>query len=102
MPWRNITDSRRVVFGEAILGANIVRDIFGGITHIGGGRSGVYESKLKSGREIAIKEMRAATHSHGADAVVGIDVDYETIDQGQSVMMNCASGTEVVLEPVGE
>ena len=44
----------------------------------------------------------AATHSHGADAVVGIDVDYETIDQGQSVMMNCASGTEVVLEPVGE
>ena len=64
--------------------------------------SGVYESKLKSGREITIKEMMAAAHSHRSDAVVGIDMDRKTIDLGQSMMMICASSTAVALEPGGE
>ncbi|MDA8632921.1 heavy metal-binding domain-containing protein [Verrucomicrobiales bacterium] len=102
IPWRNITESRKVVCGEIILGANFVRDIFAGITDFVGEGSGVYESKLKSGREITIKEMMAAAHSHRSDAVVGIDMDRKTIDLGQSMMMICASSTAVALEPGGE
>lgn len=95
IPGRTIAQSKGVVFGEAILGANIVRDIFAGITDIVGGRSGAYESKLREGRETAMKEMLLEAHSRGADAVVGIDVDYENME---GMIMICVSGTAVLLE----
>ncbi|MDD4588124.1 MAG: YbjQ family protein [Heliobacteriaceae bacterium] len=84
-----------VVTGEAIMGANIVRDFFAGITDIVGGRSGAYESKLNEGRSIAMDEMIARAERLGADAVIGIDIDYEVIREG--MLMIAASGTAVKL-----
>lgn len=86
-----------MVFGEAILGANVFRDLLAGVRDIMGGRSGAYESKIRDGRHVAISEMIQEAVNMGADAVVGVDVDYETI--GQSMMMVCASGTAVSLKP---
>lgn len=83
-----------VVTGEAILGANIVRDFFASITDIVGGRSGAYESSLKSAREIAMKEMADQAKSVGANAIIGVDVDYETVGNG-SMLMVSVSGTAV-------
>ena len=97
IPGRIITGSKGIVFGEAILGANVFRDLLAGIRDVVGGRSGAYESKLRDGRHVAVSEMMQEAIGIGADAVVGIDVDYETI--GQSMMMVCASGTAVTLEP---
>ncbi|HEU5326067.1 MAG TPA: heavy metal-binding domain-containing protein [Candidatus Limnocylindria bacterium] len=93
---RTITEYLGVVTGEAILGANIVRDLFAGIRDIVGGRSGAYEEELRNAREIALREMEAEAASRGADAVVGIDLDYETVGQG-SMLMVTASGTAVRL-----
>ena len=93
---RTITEYLGVVTGEAILGANIVRDLFAGIRDIVGGRSGAYEEELRNAREIALREMEAEAGSRGADAVVGIDLDYETVGQG-SMLMVTASGTAVRL-----
>lgn len=84
-----------IVTGEAILGANIVRDIFASITDIVGGRSGQYEKELGKARKIAIDEMRTEATQFGADAVVGIDIDYEVIRDG--MLMVSASGTAVKL-----
>lgn len=93
---RAITEYLGVVTGEAILGANIVRDLFAGISDIVGGRSGAYEEELRRAREIAMEELTAEAQSRGADAVVGIDLDYETVGQG-SMLMVTASGTAVRL-----
>lgn len=82
-----------VVAGEAIMGANIVRDIFASITDIVGGRSAAYESKLIKAREIAIEEMAAKASDLGANAVVGVDLDYEVVRDG--MLMVTASGTAV-------
>ena len=89
-----------IVTGEAILGANIFRDFFAGIRDIVGGRSAAYEKELRSAREIAIAEMHEAAASMGANAVVGVDVDYENISMGQGggMLMVSVSGTAVVLE----
>ena len=86
-----------LVSGEAILGANIFRDLFAGIRDIVGGRSGAYEEELRRAREIAYDELRAVASQMGADAVVGIDLDYETVGQGGSMLMVTASGTAVRL-----
>jgi uncharacterized protein YbjQ (UPF0145 family) len=94
---RTITEYLGVVTGEAILGANIVRDLFAGVRDIVGGRSGAYEEELRKAREIAIEEMGAEATARGADAVVGIDLDYETVGQGGSMLMVSASGTAVKL-----
>jgi uncharacterized protein YbjQ (UPF0145 family) len=94
---RAITEYLGVVTGEAILGANIVRDLFAGIRDIVGGRSGAYEEELRKAREIAMEELAAEAASRGADAVVGIDLDYETVGQGASMLMVTASGTAVKL-----
>jgi uncharacterized protein YbjQ (UPF0145 family) len=94
---RTITDYLGVVTGEAILGANIVRDLFAGVRDIVGGRSGAYEEELRKAREIAIEEMVGEATARGADAVVGIDLDYETVGQGGSMLMVSASGTAVRL-----
>ena len=93
---RAITEYLGVVTGEAILGANIVRDLFAGIRDIVGGRAGAYEEELRKAREIAMEELAAEATSRGADAVVGIDLDYETVGNG-SMLMVTASGTAVKL-----
>ena len=82
-----------LVAGEAIMGANIVRDIFASITDIVGGRSGAYETKLNEARRIAVDEMSEKAYRLGANAVVGIDIDYEVIRDG--MLMVAASGTAV-------
>jgi len=94
---RTIDDYRGIVTGEAIIGANIFRDFFAGIRDIVGGRSGAYEKELQTAREIAFEEMTAAAERLGAQAVVGIDLDYEVVGQGGSMLMVAASGTAVTL-----
>jgi uncharacterized protein YbjQ (UPF0145 family) len=84
-----------VVTGEAIMGANIVRDIFASVTDIIGGRSGAYEKKLRDGRNIALAEMADEARGLGADAVIGVDLDYEVVREG--MLMISASGTAVKL-----
>ncbi|OKO50797.1 hypothetical protein ABH17_027540 (plasmid) [Bacillus toyonensis] len=82
-----------IVNGEAIMGANIVRDIFASVRDVVGGRSGAYESKLKEARDIAMDEMKQLATQKGANAIVGIDVDYEVIRDG--MLMVAVSGTAV-------
>ena len=84
-----------VVTGEAILGANIIRDLFASITDVVGGRSGAYEKELIHARQIALREAEEEARQRGADAVVGIDLDYEVIREG--MMMVTVSGTAVKL-----
>lgn len=87
-----------VIAGEAILGANIFKDLFAGIRDIVGGRSATYERELQKAREIALQELQERAGGLGANAVVGIDLDYEVIGQGGSMLMVSASGTAVVVE----
>jgi uncharacterized protein YbjQ (UPF0145 family) len=94
---RSIAEYRGLVTGEAILGANIFKDLFAGIRDIVGGRSGAYEKELARARTIALEEMAAAASAMGADAIVGVDLDYETVGQGGSMLMVTASGTAVRL-----
>ncbi|MGH2351342.1 MAG: heavy metal-binding domain-containing protein [Chloroflexota bacterium] len=91
---RPIQEYLGIVTGEAILGANILRDFFAGITDIVGGRSRAYEQELRQAREIALREMAEEAQALGANAVVGIDLDYETVGEG-SMLMVSASGTAV-------
>ncbi len=93
---KNIKQYYGIVTGEAIMGANVVRDIFASITDIVGGRSGAYEEKLKDAREISINEMIADAKARGANAIVGVDIDYEVIRDG--MLMVAASGTAVWVE----
>lgn len=86
-----------VVSGEAILGANVFRDVFAGIRDIVGGRSGAYEQELRKAKDIAMREMIEQATALGANAVIGVDLDYETVGNG-SMLMVSASGTAVVVE----
>ena len=86
-----------IVTGEAILGANIFKDLFAGIRDIVGGRSAVYEEELRRARSIALTELRQAAADLGANAVVGVDLDYETVGKGTMLMVTI-SGTAVVVE----
>lgn len=92
-----ITEYCGVVSAEAILGANIFKDIFAGIRDIVGGRSGAYEKELRKARQIAFTELEAQAKTLGADAVVGIDIDYETVGKDSSMLMVSVSGTAVKL-----
>ena len=85
-----------IVTGEAIIGANIFRDIFAGVRDIVGGRSGTYEKALGEAREVAMTEMQARAQELGANAVVGIDLDYEVLGQNNGMLMVAVSGTAVV------
>ena len=89
-----------VVTGEAILGANIFRDLFAGIRDIVGGRSAAYEEELRKARQIAIDEMSMQAQEMGANAVIGVDLDYESIQMGQGggMLMVSASGTAVEID----
>ena len=87
-----------VVTGEAILGANVFRDLFAGIRDIVGGRSAAYEKELRKAREIALEELAQNAQELGANAVVGVDIDYETLGQANGMFMVSVSGTAVLLE----
>ena len=96
---RSIAEYHGVVTGEAILGANIFRDMFAGIRNIVGGRAGGYEKALREARETAFADMQEAAERAGANAVIGIDIDYENITAGEkgSMLMVSVSGTAVTL-----
>ncbi|GHU32142.1 UPF0145 protein [Betaproteobacteria bacterium] len=87
-----------IVAGEAILGANILKDMFAGIRDFVGGRSGSYEKELRKARRIALEELAEQAAELGANAVVGIDIDYEVLGEKNGMLMVTASGTAVVTE----
>lgn len=91
-----ITSYRGIVVGEAIMGANVVRDLFASVTDIIGGRSGAYESKLADARHTAMAEIKDEALALGANAIVGVDIDYEVV--GESMLMVSISGTAVIIE----
>ena len=94
---KEVTDYLGLVSGEAILGSNIFLDFFAGIRYIVGGRSGAYEASLREAKDIALREMEEAAQRLGANAVIGVDLDYENITAGNSggMLMVSASGTAV-------
>ena len=94
---RTIREYRGVVFGEVIAGVNFLRDFAASIRNIIGGRSASYEEELINARNQAMEELRSRAAALGADAVVGIDIDYEVLGEGGGMLMVTASGTAVVL-----
>ena len=92
-----ITSYRGIVTGEAIMGANIFKDLFAGVRDIVGGRSATYEKELRRARELAIAEMQNSAAELGANAVVGIDIDYETMGSNGAMLMVTVSGTAVIV-----
>ncbi|MBU5590389.1 heavy metal-binding domain-containing protein [Clostridium sp. MSJ-4] len=94
---RKITNYKGVVFGEVVAGVNFIKDFAAGLSNIFGGRSGAYEGELIEAREQAIYEMQRKASSLGANAVVGVTIDYETLGQGNMLMV-IASGTAVFVE----
>ena len=90
-----------IVAGEAVLGANLFKDLFAGIRDLVGGRSGTYERELQNARELALAEMQARAEAVGANAIVGVDLDYEVLGQANGMLMVSASGTAVVIAPIG-
>lgn len=97
---RVITDYLGVVVGEAILGANIFKDIFGAVRDIVGGRAGAYEQEMGKARDIAFEELDTEARMLGADAIVGIDLDYEVVGQKGGMMMVSISGTAVKIKKI--
>jgi uncharacterized protein YbjQ (UPF0145 family) len=94
---KRITAYHGIVSGEAILGANIFRDLFAGIRDIVGGRSAAYEKELRKAKDLAIQEMVEQAQALGANGVIAVDLDYETVGQGGSMLMVSASGTAITL-----
>jgi len=95
---RKVKSYLGIVSGEAILGANLFKDLFASVRDIVGGRSAAYEQELIKAREIALKEIESEAARRGANAVIGIDLDYEVVGQGGSMLMVTACGTAVSLE----
>jgi uncharacterized protein YbjQ (UPF0145 family) len=95
---KRIREYRGIVTGEAILGANIFLDLFAGLRDIVGGRSAAYEKELRKAREVAMAEMTAGAQEAGANAIVGVDLDYEVLGQNNGMLMVSISGTAVILE----
>ncbi len=95
---KRITDYIGLVNGEAIIGANIVKDFFAGIRDVVGGRAGAYEQGLREAKSIAIREMMEQATRLGANAIVGVDLDYQTIGGNGSMLMVSANGTAVTIE----
>jgi uncharacterized protein YbjQ (UPF0145 family) len=94
---RPVTRYIAIVTGEAIIGANIFRDLFATVRDIVGGRSATYERALSEARETALKEMQDRAQQLGANAVIGVDLDYEVLGQNNGMLMVSASGTAVIL-----
>ena len=97
-----ITRYLGVITGEAILGANIFKDIFASVRDIVGGRSASYERELGKAREIALAELEDWAEELGANAVVGVDIDYESFGKTSGMMMVSATGTAVIIEHQGK
>lgn len=95
---KRITKYCGVISGEAILGANVFKDMFAGIRDLVGGRSGTYERELQKARDIAMRELEERAQEAGANAVVGVDLDYEVLGKENGMLMVSASGTAVVVE----
>ncbi len=95
---RKVIDYRGIVFGEVISGVDFIKDFAAGLTNFFGGRSNSYEGELVQARENAIAEMIRRADSMGANAIVGVDIDYEVLGQGNNMLMVTASGTAVVIE----
>ncbi|MBP1927024.1 uncharacterized protein YbjQ (UPF0145 family) [Sedimentibacter acidaminivorans] len=94
---KKITEYKGIVFGEVISGVDFIKDFAAGLTNFFGGRSGSYEGELIEARENAIEEMKKRASSMGANAVVGVDIDYEVLGQANNMLMVTASGTAVVV-----
>lgn len=95
---KRILEYKGIVAGEAILGANLFRDLFASIRDIVGGRSGSYEKVLSDARKTAVSEMTDKAEQLGANAVIGVDIDYETVGTNGSMLMVTAAGTAVKIE----
>ena len=95
---KRIKEYRGVVTGEAIMGANLFKDLFGAVRDIVGGRSATYERELRRARDMAMQEVQSAAIELGANAVVGVDLDYEVLGQANGMLMVSVSGTAVVVE----
>lgn len=95
---KKVKDYKGIVFGEVISGVDFIKDFAAGLTNFFGGRSNSYEGELVEAREKAILEMTKRAESIGANAVVGVDIDYEVLGQGNNMLMVTASGTAVLVE----
>lgn len=95
---KRIVEYKGIVFGETIIGANVFKDIMANIRDIVGGRSGSYEQVLQEARETSMREMEYRAQNMGANAVIGIDIDYEVMGNSGSMLMVSISGTAVVIE----
>ena len=95
---KRITAYHGIVSGDAILGANVFKDVFAGIRDIVGGRSAAYEKELKSAKKLALEEIETEATSLGANAIIAVDLDYETVGQNGSMLMVSVSGTAVTIE----
>jgi uncharacterized protein YbjQ (UPF0145 family) len=95
---RKIKQYLGIVSGEAIMGANIFKDFFAGIRDVVGGRSAAYESELRKAKQIAMDEMSQAAEALGANAIIGVDLDYETLGQNGGMLMVTAAGTAIITE----
>jgi uncharacterized protein YbjQ (UPF0145 family) len=95
---KRITRYFGIVTGEAILGANVFKDVFAGIRDIVGGRSATYEAELQKARDLALTELQSRAQALGANAIVGVDLDYEVLGANNGMLMVSASGTAVMAE----
>ena len=95
---KRVTRYCGVIAGEAILGANLFKDLFAGIRDLVGGRSATYEKELQHAREIALEELQQRAQDLGANAMIGIDIDYEIMGKENGMLMVSASGTAVIVE----
>lgn len=95
---RRIVEYKGIVTGETIIGANFIKDFMAGLRDFFGGRSGSYEKVLIEAKETSLREMEERARAMGANAIVGVDLDYETLGQGNSMLMVTSSGTAVVIE----
>ncbi len=95
---RHIAQYRGIVFGEVISGVNVFKDFAAGLSNFFGGRSGTYEDELAAARTTALRELEERAAALGANAVVGVDIDYEVLGSDNGMLMVTASGTAVVLE----
>lgn len=93
---KRIVEYKGIVFGEVISGVNFIRDFAAGLTNFFGGRSGSYEDELQQARDAALREMEQRAMQRGANAVIGVDIDYEILGTGNNMLMVSASGTAVV------
>ncbi|MFL0806543.1 MAG: heavy metal-binding domain-containing protein [Oceanobacter sp.] len=94
---KTIVEYRGIVAGQAVMGANIFKDLFASIRDVVGGRSGTYERELQKARELALEEMQERARTLGANAIVGIDLDYEVMGKEGGMMMVSANGTAVLV-----